>query len=69
MRTALNYFLYTRSINPQPLQSFATNTPKTNQFKPEPKPEPDDPAEIDTTINTHTPWEDSLNTRKGWIRN
>ncbi|MEW6909912.1 hypothetical protein V3M84_09970, partial [Trueperella pyogenes] len=38
MLTALDYWLYNRSINPQPLETFITNT---RQARPEPNPKPD----------------------------
>lgn len=67
MLTALDYWLYARSIDRQPLETFInTNTMITT---PEPKPETQRPVEIDTAISTQTPWEDSLHIRKGWIRN
>ena len=67
MLTAINYFLYSRSVDPEPLTSFINNTvtkPKlrTNQTS-------DGPAHIDNTINQQTPWEDGLTIRKGWIKN
>lgn len=67
MLTAINYWLYTRSIDHQPLETFMNNT-VTPSTKPE-LPAANRPAEIDTHINTHTPWEDNLTIRKGWIHN
>lgn len=66
MLTAIDYWLYNHSINPQPLENFATNT--TTQ-SPTTKPQPEEgPPEIDTHINQAKPWEDGLNIQKGWIR-
>lgn len=64
MKTALDYFLYTRSIDPQPLATFINNTPATT--KPKPEPEPDGPAYIDNAINTQAPWDDGLTIHQGW---
>ncbi|MCI7551535.1 MAG: IS1249 family transposase [Arcanobacterium sp.] len=68
MLTALDYWLYNRSINPQPLETFITNT---RQARPEPNPKPtsDQPTEIDNHIDHEHPWEDGLHIRKGWIQN
>ncbi|MEW6873387.1 hypothetical protein V3M41_07405, partial [Trueperella pyogenes] len=67
MLTALDYWLYNRSINRQPLETFITNT---RQARPASKHKPDSaqPAEIDNAIDHEQPWEDSLTIRKGWIR-
>ena len=67
MLRAMDYYLYSRSLNTQPITDFATNieqpTPlHANNTRP-------GPAEIDTTINTSAPWEDGLTIRTGWIRN
>lgn len=65
MLTAIDYWLYARSINPQPLETFIDNT---TIRPPQPtREEPSGPVEIDTAINTHTPWEDNLYIRKGWV--
>ncbi|MGJ9464297.1 IS1249 family transposase [Actinotignum sp. GS-2025e] len=63
--TALDYWLYSRSINTQPMSDFASN--KT-QVRKKPVSTPSDkPAEIDTHIDMERPWEDGLNIRKGRI--
>lgn len=67
MLRAMDYYLYSRSLNTQPITDFATNieqpTPiHANDTRP-------GPAEIDTAINTNAPWEDGLTIRTGWIRN
>lgn len=67
MLTAMDYYLYSRSLNTQPITDFATNI---EEDLPAPARETHlGPAEIDITINTHTPWEDGLTIRTGWIRN
>ncbi|MDK7196590.1 hypothetical protein QP431_00005, partial [Actinotignum sanguinis] len=63
--TALDYWLYSRSINTQPMSDFASNKVQTRK-KPVSVPS-DKPAEIDTHINMERPWEDGLNIRKGRI--
>ena len=67
MLTAIDYFLYSRSVDPQPLETFMTNTITT----PSPRPEQshEGPAQIDSHINHQAPWEDGLTIRKGWLRN
>lgn len=67
MLTAINYWLHTRSINPQPLETFINNTHPI-KTTPTPKPDPDTPPEIDNTINQEHPWEDGLNIQKSWGR-
>ena len=63
--TALDYWLYSRSINTQPMSDCASN--KT-QVRKKPVSAPSDkPAEIDTHIDMERPWEDGLNIRKGRI--
>lgn len=63
--TALDYWLYSRSINTQPMSDFASNT---IQPRKEPVTTPSDkPVEIDTHIDTEHPWEDGLTIRKGQI--
>lgn len=64
MLTAIDYWLYARSIDPQPLETFIDNT--TIQPPQPTHQEQSGPVEIDTAINTHTPWEDGLHIRKGW---
>lgn len=67
MLTALDFWLYHRSINAQPLETFMTNTVAPRRTK---TTEPDPgPVEIDTHINTTQPWEDGITIHKGWIRN
>ncbi|MDR6939397.1 hypothetical protein [Arcanobacterium hippocoleae] len=66
MLTAIDYWLYHHSIDPQPLETFENNT-ITPVVKPTPQ-DSDRPVEIDTTINTHTPWKDGLHIQKGWAR-
>ncbi len=68
MLTALDYWLYHRSINRQPLETFITNTRQARPASKH-KPDSDQPTEIDNTIDHEHPWEDSLTIRKGWIRN
>lgn len=67
MLTAIDYWLYARSVDHQPLETFINNTkpPKKKQLQELPP----GPVEIDTTINTQAPWEDGLHIRKGWVRN
>ncbi len=65
MLTAINYFLYNRSINPQPLTNFINNNTTTRPAKPTHTTE--GPVEIDHAINTQAPWEDGLNIRHGRI--
>lgn len=67
MLTAIDYWLYARSVDHQPLETFINNTkpPKKKQLQELPP----GPVEIDTTINTQAPWEDGLHIRKGWIQN
>ena len=65
MLTALDYWLYNRSINPQPLKTFITNTRQARPASKH-KPNSDQPAEIDNHIDHEHPWEDSLTIRKGW---
>ena len=67
MLTAIDYWLYHRSIDPQPLETFVNNTIAQPQTQPVQK-EQTGPVEIDTAINTHTPRDDNLHIRKGWIR-
>ena len=63
--TALDYWLYSRSVNTQPMSDFASNT---MQPRKEPVSTPSDkPVEIDTHIDTEHPWEDGLTIRKGQI--
>ncbi|MGV9183274.1 hypothetical protein [Arcanobacterium canis] len=63
MLTALDYYLYTRSPEPQPLTEFINNRvqPQVSQKH---APDPD-PIEIDTNIDTQQPWQDGLHTQKG----
>lgn len=68
MLTAIDYWLYARSIDRQPLDTFITNTRPARPVS-KPKPNSDQPAEIDNAIDHEHPWEDSLHIRKGWIRN
>lgn len=67
MLTAIDYYLYSRSIDHEPLESFINTTVTT--AKPRPAPTPEGPAHIDNTINTQAPWEDGLTIRKGSLRN
>ncbi|MEW6927717.1 hypothetical protein [Trueperella pyogenes] len=66
MLTAIDYWLYHRSIDPQPLETFINNTATTKAPRQEPQP---GPTQIDNTINQNQPWEDGLTIRQGWIRN
>ncbi|MEW6871468.1 hypothetical protein V3M87_07575 [Trueperella pyogenes] len=54
MLTALDYWLYHRSINRQPLDTFITNT-RQAQPASKHKPDSDQPAKIDNTIDHEQP--------------
>ncbi|MFC5369815.1 IS1249 family transposase [Arcanobacterium bovis] len=64
MLTAINYWLYTNSIDPKPLESFIDNI--TQPPKQPVQEEQPGPVEIDTAINTQAPWEDGLHIQKSW---
>ncbi|WP_406713442.1 hypothetical protein QEV11_07085 [Trueperella pyogenes] len=54
MLTAIDYWLYHRSINRQPLDTFITNTRQARPASKH-KPDSDQPAETDNTIDHEQP--------------
>ncbi len=65
MLTAIDYYLYSRSIDAQPLETFIDNI--TTPTKKPPRTTPQGPATLDTHIDQESPWEDGLRIRKGRI--